>query len=127
MKFQCVNVRVTPTTATVHAIASIVMPHAGCSASRVMGVYEPAMSTKIMAWSARCIRSRTRGVHLPRWYAAEVPKSRAIDAAYSDAATYDDACVEITMSNAPAGRLSQKVHWWSRPRKRGFADGASTL
>ena len=92
------------------------MPHAGWSASSVIGVYEPAMSTKIMAWSARCIRSRTRGVHLPRWYAADVPNSNAIDAAYNDAATYDDAWLDTTISSAPAGRLSQNVHWCRRPR-----------
>ena len=47
-----VSASVTPTTATVHTTASSVMPHAGCIASSVTGVYEPAISTKIMAWSA---------------------------------------------------------------------------
>src|SRR6478672_2165897 len=129
MKFQCVNVSVTPTTATVHAIASRVIPHAGWSASSTIGVYEPAMSTKIMAWSARCIRARIAGRHRPRWYAADVPNSNATDAAYNEAATYDDACVDTTISTAPAGRLNQKVHWCNRPRNRGFggivADGST--
>ena len=81
MKSHRVKVSVTPTTATVHAIASRVIPHSGRRARSVIGVYEPAISTKIIVWSARCIRSRTRGDHWPRWYAAEVPNSAATDAA----------------------------------------------
>ena len=38
-----------------------------CSASSVIGVYEPAMSTKIIAWSMRRSRARTCGVQLPVW------------------------------------------------------------
>ena len=61
------------------------------------------MSTKIIAWSARCSLARTCGVQLPRWYNALVPNSAASDSAKQIAATWAAAPSLIAMSAAPAG------------------------
>ena len=47
----------------------------------VIGVYEPAMSTKIIEWSARRIQRAAAGDHERRWYNAEVPNNPQIPAA----------------------------------------------
>ena len=46
---------------------------------------DPAIKTKIIEWSSRAITARARTDHDPRWYAAEVPNSRATEAAYTEA------------------------------------------
>ena len=55
------------------------MPHAGSSASSVTGVYEPAISTKIIAWSSRCRRALIIGrpvAHVVRAARAEEGEQR---------------------------------------------------
>jgi hypothetical protein len=39
----------------------------GARVSTATGVYEPAISTKIMEWSSRCMTGRRPGDHETRW------------------------------------------------------------
>ena len=75
----CHKARIAPPAAMPHARTRNVMPHAGSSASSVTGVYEPAISTKIIAWSRRCSRaliSRRPMVHVVRAARAEQREQR---------------------------------------------------
>ncbi len=49
--------------------------------STAIGVYVPAMNTKIIEWSRRFITVWARGPQLMRWYSAEVPNSSVTVAA----------------------------------------------
>ena len=44
-------------------------------------VYEPAMATKMVEWSARRMRRRATGSQVRRWNRALTPKSSEIDRA----------------------------------------------
>jgi hypothetical protein len=43
--------------------------------STAIGVYVPAMNTKIIEWSSRFISACARGLQVSRWYSADVPNS----------------------------------------------------
>src|SRR3569623_668637 len=51
------------------------------------GVYEPAISTKMFAWSIRRRNAQTLGDHVPRWYTPDVVNSRRALAANTAAPT----------------------------------------
>ena len=63
------------------------MPQVAGSATRQSGVYVPAMSTKIIEWSRRCMTSLACTEWARRWYAAEVPNRARTLTTYTTALT----------------------------------------
>src|SRR4051812_18410867 len=64
-----------PSRAAPHAARSRLCPAAGGSARMAIGVYVPAMRTKIDAWSIRRMRARAAADQFTRWYTALTAKS----------------------------------------------------
>ena len=62
----------TPRPANVQTTDSIGMPHAQPSVTRQNGVYVPAISTKIIAWSTRIMTPRSLRDQRTTWYEALV-------------------------------------------------------
>ena len=57
----------TPTTVATQTVASSTSPDGRGNTSSAIGVYVPAIKTKIIEWSSRRIQPLARGVHVMRW------------------------------------------------------------
>ena len=96
------------------------LDHHPCSTSSANGVYEPAISTKIIEWSRRFMRTSAAGDHFRRWYRALAPYMPDSDSAYTAAPTRAIAPAATTTTATPWGIEAKNAIWCSRPRSRGF-------
>ncbi len=91
-----------------------------------MGVYEPAMSRKMLAWSIRLRRILARGDQSNRWYTAETPNRSSDDATNTAHAIFAAAPSATAMSTMPSTRATGVMPACSQPRHVGLGSGPAS-
>ena len=110
-----------PITAPIQMARRRLLPDRAGRPSIATGVYVPAISRKIDAWSARRIHSRAPGDHVTRWYVALTVKSVTRLIAKTPAPTAVLPLGAIAINTAPAPKAQTAAHLCSVPRNFGFS------